>query len=76
MNILLGDFNTKVGRDDIFKPIIGNGSLHETSNDNRVRVVHFATWKNLIIKSKAFPRHDIHKLNWTSDGVRYNQIMS
>jgi hypothetical protein len=24
MKILLGDFNTKVGRGDIFKPIIGN----------------------------------------------------
>jgi hypothetical protein len=25
---LLGDFNAKLGREDIFKPIIGNGSLH------------------------------------------------
>jgi hypothetical protein len=24
MNILLGDFNAKVGREDIFKPTIGN----------------------------------------------------
>jgi exonuclease III len=28
MIIFLGDFNAKVGRKDIFKPIIGNGSLH------------------------------------------------
>jgi hypothetical protein len=27
MKILLGDFNTKVGREDIFKPTIGNESL-------------------------------------------------
>jgi hypothetical protein len=46
MKILLGDFNTKVGREDIFKPIIGNESLHEASNDNGVRVVNFATMKN------------------------------
>jgi hypothetical protein len=39
MKILLGDFNAKVGREDIFKPTIGNESLHETSNDNGVRVV-------------------------------------
>jgi exonuclease III len=36
--ILLGDFNEKVGREDIFKPTIGNESLHETSNDSGVRV--------------------------------------
>jgi hypothetical protein len=34
MKILLGDFNDKVGREDIFKPTIGNESLQETSNDN------------------------------------------
>jgi hypothetical protein len=34
MKILLGDFNAKVGREEIFKPIIGNESLHEASNDN------------------------------------------
>jgi exonuclease III len=32
MKILLGDYNAKVGREDIFKPIIGNESLHESSN--------------------------------------------
>jgi hypothetical protein len=39
MKILLGHFNAKVGREDIFKPTIGNESLHETSNDNGVRLV-------------------------------------
>jgi exonuclease III len=58
MKILVGDFNAKVGREDIFKPIIGNESLHEASNDNRIRVVNFATSKNLIVKS-TFPHHDI-----------------
>jgi hypothetical protein len=37
--ILLGDFCAKVGREDIFKPTIGNKSLHEISNNNGVRVV-------------------------------------
>jgi hypothetical protein len=75
MKILLGDFNAKVGREDIFKPIIGNKSLHEASNDNGVRVVNFATSKNLIVKSTTFPHRDIHKHTWTSpDGVTHNQI--
>jgi hypothetical protein len=42
----LGDFNAKVGREDIFKPTNGNESLHdEISNDNGVRVVNFAHLK-------------------------------
>jgi hypothetical protein len=34
MKILFGEFNAKVGREGIFKPTIGNESLHEISNDN------------------------------------------
>jgi hypothetical protein len=45
---LLRDFNEKVGREDNFKPTNGNESLHEISNDNGVRVVNFATSKNLM----------------------------
>jgi hypothetical protein len=45
MKILLGDFNVKVGREDIFKPIIVNESVHEANNDNRVRIVNFKTSK-------------------------------
>jgi exonuclease III len=66
MKILLGDFNAKVWREDIFKPIIGNESLHEASNDNGVREVNFATSKNLTVKSKTFPHHNIHKHTSTS----------
>jgi exonuclease III len=70
IKILLGDFNAKVGREDIFKPIIGNESLHEASNDNGVRVINFGTSKNLIVKSTTFPHRNIHKHIWTSpDGV-------
>jgi len=42
MKVLLGDFNAKVGRENIFKPTIGNESLHQDSNDNGVRIVNFA----------------------------------
>jgi hypothetical protein len=77
MKIFLWDFNAKVGREDIFEPIIGNESLHEASNDNRVRVINSATLINLIINSTTFQHHGIHKHAWTSpDGVTHNQIMS
>jgi hypothetical protein len=75
MKILLGDFNAKVGREDIFKPTIGNVSLHEINNDNGVRVVDFATSKNVIVKSTMFPHHNIHKFTWTSpDEKTHKQI--
>ena len=41
--ILLGDFNAQLGREDIFKLMIGNESLHHDSNDNGVIIVNFAT---------------------------------
>jgi hypothetical protein len=39
MEILLADFNAKVGREDIFKPTTGNEILHKVRNDNGVRIV-------------------------------------
>ena len=74
MKILLGDFNAKVERENIFKPTIGSGSLHQDSNDNGVRIVNFATSKNLVVKSTMFPHRNIHKCTWTSDGQTHNQI--
>jgi exonuclease III len=75
MKILLEDLNAKVGREDIFKPTIGNESLHEISNDNGIKVLNFATSKNLRVKSMMFPHRNIHKYTWTSpDGKTHNQI--
>jgi hypothetical protein len=77
MKIVLKDFNAKVGREDIYKPTIRNESLHEITriNDIGVRVVNFATSKNLIIKSTAFPNRNIHKYTWASPyGKTHNQI--
>ncbi|PSN38677.1 hypothetical protein C0J52_08897 [Blattella germanica] len=76
MKIFLGDFNAKVGRENIFRPTIGKFSLHEDSNGNGVRLVTFATSKNLIVKSTTFQHKDIHKYTWTSpDGETRNQIL-
>jgi hypothetical protein len=75
MKILLGDFNAKIGRENIFKPTIGNDSSHKISNDNGVRVVNFTTSNNLVVKSTMFPHRSIHKYTWTSpDGKTHNQI--
>jgi len=74
MKMLLGDFNAKVGRENIFKPTTGQESLHQDSIDNGVRLVNFATSKNLVVKSTMFPHRNIHKYTWTSpDGKTHNQ---
>jgi len=74
MKILLGNFNAKVGREDIFKPIIGQESLHQDSNENGVRIVNFTTSKNLIVKSTMFSHRNINKYTRTSsDGKTQNQ---
>jgi hypothetical protein len=61
MKILLEEFSFKVGRKDIFKLAIENKILHEINYHNGVRVVNFATSKNLICKSTMFSHPNIHK---------------
>jgi hypothetical protein len=42
MKTLLQGFNAQLGREDIFKPTIGNKSLHQDYNDKDARIVNFA----------------------------------
>lgn len=50
----LGDLNTKIGKEDTHKGIVGNHSLHQKCNDNGQRLINFAASKNLVISSTAF----------------------
>jgi hypothetical protein len=45
MKILFGDFNEKVGRENIFKPTVEYDSLHRDSKDNVVGIVNFSHQK-------------------------------
>ena len=61
-----------MARENIFTPTIWN----EDSNDNGVRIVNFATSKNLVVKSMMFVHGKILKYTWTSpDGMTYNLIV-
>jgi hypothetical protein len=74
MKILLGNFNAKVGREDFFKPTIGNESLHEISNANRGLNSKLCHIKISDCKCRMFPLRNIHKFTWISDGKTQNQI--
>ena len=61
--------------EDIFKLTVGNESLRQDFNDNGVRIVNFATSKNLVVKSMMFMQQNIRKYTRTSpDGKTDNQI--
>jgi len=75
INIVLGDFNAKCGRESQYFPCIGKESLHSHSNDKGQRMISFATSNGLTVSSTTFPHKDIHKSTWrSSDGETLNQI--
>jgi len=51
---------------EYFQAEIGNESLHQGNKDNGVRIVNFATSKNLVVNSIMFSHRNIHKYTWTS----------
>jgi hypothetical protein len=56
MKILLGALNATVGGEDLLKLTIGNESLQEMSNNNRVRVVKFCYIQNSHCQKYKVPR--------------------
>jgi hypothetical protein len=73
MMIILSDFNAKMGGENIFKVMIGNESLHQDNNDNGVRIVKFATLKNLVESMMLLHRNILKYTLTCSDGKTHNQ---
>ena len=61
MKILFGDFNAKVGGENIFKPTIGNDSLHQDINDIGVRILNSAATKFLVLRARRSYTETFHK---------------
>jgi len=75
VKIILGDFNAKVGKEDIYKPTTGNESLHNETNNNGIKLIQFAISKSFNVRSTIFPHKDIYKETWYSaDGRTGNPI--
>ncbi|KAL4141659.1 hypothetical protein QTP88_004260 [Uroleucon formosanum] len=56
--IILGDFNAKIGKEDMYRPTIRKESLHTHSNENGNRLINFAISKELRISSTAIEERD------------------
>jgi len=75
IKIILVAFNAKVGKEDTYKPTNCNESLHNETNNNRIKIIIFAISKSFNVRSKTFPHKDIQKETWYSvDSRTVNQI--
>ena len=73
--ITLGDFNAKLGKEQIYRDTIGRHSLQDTTSNNGFRLVQYATTNNFKVLSTWYPRKDIHKRTWKIPGTEdTNQI--
>jgi exonuclease III len=73
--VTLGDFNAKLGKEQIYRETIGRHSLHETTSNNGLRLIQYATTNSLKILSTWYPKKDIHKGTWKIPGTEdTNQI--
>jgi len=73
--ILLGDFNAKIGRENIIAKVAEKYTLHEVTSENRKRLGQLAARNNMIIKSTCFEHKAIHKGTWMCPGTDVvNQI--
>jgi endonuclease/exonuclease/phosphatase family metal-dependent hydrolase len=73
--MVMGDANAKVGRETVHQLTIGKHNLHESTNENDLRLVDFAASRQMAIKSTYFMLTRIHLKTWHSPiGHTFNQI--
>jgi hypothetical protein len=74
VNILVGNMNAKVGKDNIYRPTTGKESIHDVSNNNGMRLIDVTISRDMTISSTYFPHKRIHKATCSSpDGTTTNQ---
>jgi hypothetical protein len=75
VKLVVGGVNGKVGRETIHQPTRGLHSLHESTNENGLRLVDFAACRQMAIKNTYFMHKRIHLQTWHSpDEQTFNQI--
>ncbi|XP_068210336.1 craniofacial development protein 2-like [Palaemon carinicauda] len=76
MNIVIGDFNAKVVRNNQgIENVMGVEGVGEVRNENGTHFVSFCSTNNLVIRGTLFQHIEIHKYTWTPPYGKYkNQI--
>jgi hypothetical protein len=75
VKIIIGDLNTKIDKEDIYRPTTRKYSGHIKSNYNGIRLINFTSSRNMVSGSTMFDHKDIHKLTRKSyDGNTFSQI--
>jgi hypothetical protein len=64
VKLVMGFATAKVGRETVHQPTIGKHSLHESTNENDLRLVDFAAGRQMAIKSTYFIHKRIHLQTW------------
>lgn len=73
--VILGDFNAKLGKEELYKKVTGNFTLHDQTNENGEILCNFAAYNDFKIVSTQFQHKAIHKGTWISPDQRtINQI--
>jgi hypothetical protein len=75
VKLVIGGANANVGRETVHKPTIGKHSLHESINENDLRLIDLAAGRQMAILSTYFMLKQIHLQTWHApDGQTFNQI--
>ncbi|XP_038117301.1 uncharacterized protein LOC119769343 [Culex quinquefasciatus] len=68
------DDEKDVGQEEEFRPVIGKFSAHVRTNENGLRLIDFATSKNMAVRSTCFQHNLRDKYTWRSPQGTESQI--
>jgi hypothetical protein len=73
--IVLDNFNAKVGDEENARATFGKHSLHKESHENGRKLINYVTPLNMVVGCTIFSHRNIHKMAWRSpEGNTMNQI--
>lgn len=66
---VMGDFNAQVGKEQIYKHLVGKHTEHQETNDNGKKCIAFATRHGLLMARTLFEHKRIHTVTLISPKI-------